>query len=328
MNDCTAALPPSGFKDRSTGLMVFGILVIIVGCLLGLMVPFMLLGQLMAGRVPGVEPTPLRLILPAIGMYLGMAVAFIWLGIGSLRCRRWARALLLITSWIWLIGGLAGVVAVACILPQVFSGTMPGTPPGTPPMPAAFRIVFTVVMVGICSVIYVIIPGALVFFYGSRHVKATCEARDPVPRWTDACPLPVLAISLMLGMGAAMMPLMVWTYRVVPCFGTYLSGAPAVALLLVTAVIYAYGARAAYKLNIAGWWIALVGFALWILSATVTFARIGLLPMYELMDFPKAQLDMMRQMGFLNSPWLAALMVLWWLPFLGFVVYTKKFFKK
>jgi len=329
MNDLAAAMPPAGFKDRRTGLMVFGILVIVLGCLLALMTPLMLLGQLMAGRVPGVEPTPLRFLLPAVFMYLVLAVTFIWLGIGSAMCRRWARALLLILSWLWLVGGIAGVVAVAIILPQVFAGTMPGTPPGTPPMPAAVRVVITLFTLAFCTVIYVIIPGALVFFYRSPHVKATCEARDPVPRWTDACPLPVLAVSLMLGLGAAMMPLLIGAYHsVVPCFGRYLSSAPAAAILLVTMVAYAWGARACYKLNIAGWWIAIIGYGLWMLSAVVTFARGGLLPMYELMDFPKAQLDTLRQMGFLNSPWLWVLMLACWLPFLGFVVYTKKFFKK
>ena len=329
MNDLAAAVSPVGFKDRRTGLMVFGILVIVMGCLLALMAPLMLLSQLMAGRVPGVEPTPLRLLLPAVGMYLGLAVAFIWLGIGSTMCRRWARALLLIISWLWLLGGLVGIVVMAFMLPQIFAGAIPGTPPGTPAMPAAARMVITLFTLATCSVIYIIIPGALVFFYRSPHVKATCETRDPVPRWTDACPLPVLAVSLMLGMGAAMMLLLIGAYHsVVPCFGRYLSGAPAAALLLVTMVAYAWGARACYKLNVAGWWVAILGYGLWMLSAGVTFVRVGILPMYEIMDFPKTQLDVMRQMGFLNSPWFMILMLAFWLPFFGFVVYTKKFYKK
>ena len=97
-------------------------------------------------------------------------------------------------------------------------------------MPDAMRVVMTVVALAFGGVIYVIIPGALVLFYRSPHVKATCEARDPVVRWTDACPLPVLAVSLMLGLGAAWMPVMIVASRsVVPCFGCYLSGAPAAA---------------------------------------------------------------------------------------------------
>ena len=325
MTDIAVAVPPAGFKDRRTGLMVFGILVIVLGCFVALMVPFMLLGQLMAGRVPGGEAMPLRFLMPVLVMYLGLAVAFIWLGIGSVQCRRWARALLLIISWIWLLGGCVGFVAMAVILPQVFAHPAAGTPA----IPAAVRIVVTLFTLAFCTVIYIVIPGALVFFYRSPHVKATCAARDPVPRWTDACPLPALAVSLMLGLGAVMMALMPLFYlSVVPCFGAYLTGAPAAALLLLTAAVYAFGARAVYRLHLAGWWIALLGYGLWMLSALVTFARIGILPMYELMAFPKAQLDMFRQMGFLNSPWLLVMMLVCWLPFLGFLVYTKKYFKR
>ncbi|MCX7009318.1 MAG: hypothetical protein NTY53_19070, partial [Kiritimatiellaeota bacterium] len=303
MNENVLVPPDAGFKDRRTGLMVFGILIIIIGCFLALMVPLMLFGQLMAKHVQGVESTPPGMMVGAILMYVGMAAALIWLGVGSIQCRRWARALLLIGAWVGLIGVIIGIVMMAFILPQIFSGTMPGAPSGTPPMPAAFRVVFTVIMLAFCTLFYVIIPGALVLFYRSPHVKATCEARDPVPRWTDACPLPVLAVSLMLGCTAAMMPLVILCYHsVVPCFGTYLSGAPAAAILLGMAAAYAFAARANYRLNIIGWWIAILGFGLGMLSAVVTFARVGLLPMYELMEFPKAQLDMMRQMGFLQSP--------------------------
>ncbi|MCX6997323.1 MAG: hypothetical protein NTV49_09595, partial [Kiritimatiellaeota bacterium] len=132
-----AAVPPlPGYQDRRTGLMVSGILVIVLGGLIALMIPFMLLGQLMAGHVPGVEPLPLRFMLPAVCIYLELAVAFIWLGIGAVLCRRWARALLLVFSWMWLIGGLAGVVAAAFVLPQIFDHPQPGMPP----LPAAARI--------------------------------------------------------------------------------------------------------------------------------------------------------------------------------------------
>ena len=45
-------------------------------------------------------------------------------------------------------------------------------------------------------VFFILVPAVWTFFYNSRHVKATGEAPDPVTRWTDACPLPVLAICL------------------------------------------------------------------------------------------------------------------------------------
>jgi len=44
----TATTP--GYKDRSTGLVVFGILTLLLGCLAGLFVPLMLFGQMMAAK--------------------------------------------------------------------------------------------------------------------------------------------------------------------------------------------------------------------------------------------------------------------------------------
>ena len=64
------------------------------------------------------------------------------------------------------------------------------------------------------------------FFYNSRHVKATCERRDPATRWTDACPLPVLGFCLWLLLGVPMLLIMPLAgHGVMPFFGIFLSAA-------------------------------------------------------------------------------------------------------
>src|SRR5271156_3567557 len=105
MNEA-GAVPPLEFHDRKTGLIIFGVLLILLGCGAGMLVPLMLLGAMLPVHAAGVEPTPIRLLLPGVFVYLLLAVAFIWLGIGSLLCRRWARALALIIAWTWLLSGL------------------------------------------------------------------------------------------------------------------------------------------------------------------------------------------------------------------------------
>ncbi len=60
-------------------------------------------------------------------------------------------------------------------------------------------------------VFFVLVPAVWMFFYQSRHVKATCEARDPVTRWTDACPLPVLGFCLWTWLAVPMMLVMALT---------------------------------------------------------------------------------------------------------------------
>ena len=123
------------YKDRSTGLVIFGILTLLLGCLAGLFVPLMLFGQMMAAKAPDAPPVNHAAMLPGIVIYGGLAVALVWLGIGSIKARRWARALLLIFSWSWLIMG----VFMTAIMPFFMSKSLANLPPnaktGQPAMP-------------------------------------------------------------------------------------------------------------------------------------------------------------------------------------------------
>jgi CHASE2 domain-containing sensor protein len=79
----------------------------------------MLLGQAMAAGTPGALNS--RVILPALIVYVALAAAFVWLGIGSIRCRRWARALILILAWAWLCVGVITVPLMAFLMPRILS---------------------------------------------------------------------------------------------------------------------------------------------------------------------------------------------------------------
>ena len=279
MNQSPPVSPISDFKDRRGGLIWFGILMIIIGCLCTLFVPLMFFGQKLAARSTGVAPD-FRILIQAGLIYGGLAVMFIWLGIGSIMARRWARALLLILAWSWLLMGICMVGVMSIFLPRVYAHA----PADGSPMPDATRVVIMIVTLAFLSVLFVVLPGLLVLFYRSRHVKATCEVRDPVRRWTDACPLPVLALSLMLGFGAVSMLQMAVVYRgVMPFFGCLLSGVPGTIAILVMIAVWSYCARATYQLNVIGWWIVLASFGMIMLSSVLTFTRVDLIEMYRLM---------------------------------------------
>src|SRR5262245_62039640 len=93
IHDVPPILPPS-YRDRSTGLILFGILEILVGVLCLLMAGVMVLGQMTLARSPG-APANMQMLMPGMLFYAWIAVAMVWLGIGSIQCRRWARALVL-----------------------------------------------------------------------------------------------------------------------------------------------------------------------------------------------------------------------------------------
>lgn len=323
MNDTVAGSPAVEYKDRRTGLILFGIVVVVIGCLAALMAPLLIVAQVVARSTPGVEPSPPWLMAWTAFMYLGIGVTLAWLGIGSTLCRRWARALLLIVSWLWLLGGIVGSAMAAFILPKTLSAAAAGNPQLQPEVEA---IVFAITL-GFLLVFFVLVPAVLVLFYRSRHVKATCAARDPRLRWTDACPLPVLAVSLLTASFAVFSAPSLFIYGpVVPFFGLYLTGAPAVAAIALAVAIAVWTARATYRLQLAGWWVLITSIALAIVSTVITWARLGVLPMYRHMKMPPSQLELMEKTGVLQSGWFWAVMAAFWIPAVAFVLYTRRFF--
>jgi len=97
------------YKDRRTGLLLFGILWILIGLAQGGM-SLLLVGGTIAGS-PGA--LPMRMAAPMALMYLGIGTGFVLLGVGSMMPRRWARALILVLSWMWLITGVLSSRSIA-----------------------------------------------------------------------------------------------------------------------------------------------------------------------------------------------------------------------
>ena len=311
-------------KDRSAGLIIFGILTILLGGLAGLLVLVMLVGQAASARTAGAS-VPLSAILPAISIYGVLAVALVWLGIGSIMARRWARALLLIFSWSWLGMGLYVVVIMAFFMPKILSGASSGsdTHPG---LPASAIVGMMIGMFVVFGVLFVILPAVWTFFYSSRHVKATCETRDPATRWTDACPLPVLGLCLWLLFSVPMMLIMPLAgHCVMPFFGVFLTGLPGALFCLAIAALWSYAAWLLYKLDVRGWWLILIALCVFMVSVLVTFAHHDMLEIYRLMGYPEAQIEQLQKTGLLVGNRMTWLMSFSVLPFLGYLFFVRKF---
>jgi hypothetical protein len=308
------------YKDRSAGLMVFGIMTILLGCLAGLMIVLMLFALAVSPQATKGQLT-FSTIVPAIAVYGVAAVVLIWLGIGSIQARRWARALMLIFSWSWLIMGMIGLAVMVFVLPK----TMANLPSNSANGDAAVGVVLVFSFL-IMGVMFVVLPAIWTFFYHSRHVKATCEARDPATRWTDACPLPVLAFSLWLLFSVVMMLVAPLTgHTVMPFFGMFLTGLPGILFCLVLAAIWGFAAWSLYKLERRGWWLILI--VMWVLmpSAFLTYAQHDVTEMYQLMGYPEAQIEQMQKIGLWSGNRMMWLMALSMAPFMAYLFFIKKY---
>jgi hypothetical protein len=253
------------FKDRSTRLTLFGLLAIVVGCfsiLLGLL--HLLL--LASGGLPGVESIPVDRRTSAMGVVLYALVggAFICVGVGSVRKRRWARPLMLTLSWTWLLGG----TAVLLLLPGMLDVVLRGASPGMPEMDPTLASLVTLVVSGLTALCGVVLPALFVWTYNDRNLRLTCESTHPAPDWTERCPPSALGLSVGLG-ACGVLALPMALRPTVPLFGRLLTGGPAALLLIAGGCVCLWLAREVYALTMRGWWattvfLLLIGLSTWL----------------------------------------------------------------
>ena len=319
----TPALP-----DRSTRLMLFGIFQILLGCLCALgglmMAVVSVLGPMVkAAGAPQGEAINARMMIPGIVLYLALAVALIWLGVGSIRARRWAWTLTVVVSWMWLIMGV-----IACVGVVLFAGPMMSAAiEQQPKMPPQAIVIMQIITGAVVACIYILLPAIFLIFYHRESVRATCQRRDPQIRWTDRCPMPVLALSIFHTSGALCMPSTAAYGFLIPVFGVFLSGTAGAAVVLFLTLVLAYLAWGTYRLQMAAWWGTLL---LWIVGTLnmVAFPQTGLMEMYEKMGMPAAQLEMIRKSGMIEMmsrcmPWMGLVGGAVWL---GYLLYVRRYF--
>lgn len=330
------ALPPRkpvGYVDRTVRLQVFGALTVMMGALMGCMAVLtpisVLIQKLLPHATPGQSSANWRSAVVAIGFYAGGSVLMIATGIGSIRLRRWVRPIMLVIAWTWLLSGVLTLAMMAASFSQ-FSDLMAASsqmhaqgqplPPGLVETMAAAALV-SMLLFG------VVIPGVLVWAYQSRDVQKTCEARHPEPCWTDKCPLPVLGVSIGLGVGAAFLAVML-VYSVTPAFGVLLTGWPAAAALVVQIAVLVYLTRETYRCTPMGWWGTVALLVLAAASFIITFERVDLLELYRAIGTSEQDLALIREHAVLTSRsfnvWIGVVTVIC----LGYMLYIRKFFPK
>lgn len=314
----------SDFKDKKTSLMVCGILQILLGSFCLMAVPMMIFGMI-ASKVSGQDggqAVNIKMMIPSVLVYLALGAWLIVMGIGSIKARRWARSLILVVSWFWLICGVCGLIFMLQIIPKMFGQMPEGSEVG-----ARFQIVMKVVMFGFMTFFYIVIPGVFVLCYKGRDVKATCEYRNRQPCWTDKCPLPVLSFSVMCTIWAVSMLSMIFCGGVIPFFGVILSGVSGSIVTLVLASLLGYAAWGMYKLDIRAWWCGLLVTVCWFISVLITFSSTNIGVYYEKMGFPAEQVETMsQQFGALWGSTMSVFMGLWVIAIVVYLMYIRKYF--
>jgi hypothetical protein len=196
---------------------------------------------------------PLRSAIPSLATYLLAAVSLVWLGVGSICRRRWARQLIVVAAWLWLGTGVAGLaVAVMAWSPTV---TLLADLTG---LPAAWAALTLAVVAVASAVVEVVLPALMIAYYQRSEVVAACAAVGPARQWCDGVSSHALSLAL-VALAAAFSLALVAVYDLpLPLFGLLVDGWPR--SLLVAAGIAAslalargtlLGSRTAWALGVA-----------------------------------------------------------------------------
>jgi hypothetical protein len=317
--------PPPADRDRRGGLIVFGVFEILGGAFFAFSLPMMVLGEFLTSRQQA-RPFDLAALAPIIVMYLVLAVGLVCLGIGSIRGRRWARALLLVLGWVALAGGSVALIVIATSLDGFEELVRQQTrQQGGQEMPAIAMTIMKAIMITSMLVFYVVIPGALVLFYRSPHVKRTCERLDPVERWTDRAPLPIIGACALMVFGAVAMLFTPQFGGVMPLFGEAITGWPARLLWLGFAAISLYAARGFYRLDYRAWKIYLAFVIFCAVNYAASLSMLGFEAYFAATGVSGWQLDQIKGNPLFErlAGWMPLVAMV---PFTGFVLYLRRYF--
>lgn len=314
--------PAPAYKDHRNGLIFFGVMGIILGCFFLLSLPAAVIGQITAAKKANADLNT-TLVLTSLLTPAMLAAGLIWLGIGSIKARRWARAILLCLGWMGLCIGAASLPIVIMSLGSLEDMLRQQGQDVSPTV-----LTFTkIVMVATTTLFYVVVPAVLVLFYRSPHVKQTCENHDPVERWTDRCPLPVIAICLLQAYGAfSMLTMMPQFGAAFPLAGFVVTGWLSWALWLGFVGFSLYAAWGFYHLRYRVWLIYTVGIVLLGLSSVVTFLRIDLLKYYRMAGFPEWQINQIAVSPLVRGPMIVWFSVLGLILLGGYLAFLRRYF--
>jgi len=319
---------PSPYKSRRGWLIAFGVIEILIGCTFLLMILFSVIAFLgpWAAPMPSSPVSP-HALMALMGLHYGLLAAMFFAGgIGSIRCKNWARILMLVISWLWLGVGVLTTIILALIFPTLIQ-----QPTGN--LPLGVRHAMVVGMIAFVAVVMALLPATFLFFYSRPSVRATCLAQKAAQVATGVAgaspapglPVPLVILVVLQGfsafsmLGALLVPAAV-------LFGVVVRGTGAFLVFLTQSVLSGYAAWAIFRQKLIGWQIALFTTSFWVISWLVSsFRRPNLLQLLREMGFGDEALRFYEQSPHaLPLIWMVSSVVV--IALLVFILYTRKFF--
>jgi len=340
---------PLDYKDRRASLIISGIILGLIGCMIGLMSAAYItifgfaddfLGATAppSGGPPGTEvfSESMRHWMVIGGcIYGAVALAFLAVAGGNVFLKRWSRPLALILSGCWAYIGLVTIAWMVIMWPktqQVMTEQAiaqgGSTPPGAAPDMDAVMGIIMVIYVAIFFIFGVMLPGLIFWLNWSRDARITLEVCDRKSRWTDRCPVPVLAIALVLGASGVMMLGSAFWMPFMPVFGEILTGQSARLVMIGIGAVLLVTAWFACQRQIIAWGLSLVMVVAGSISSVISFADFDWRQMYEIMGMPEVAEEMGDMMETIYSGnTMPIAMAVSALPAIAYLAWSLRYFR-
>ncbi len=299
-------------RDRSTGLVVFGTLDVLLGIFCFSLAMLLLIVVSSAG-LQGMRPVYYWM---AMTFLFGSTGWYIVMGLGSIKARRWARALLIVGAWVAVFFGTLALALVLYILPEVY-GIMADSDLVAPGLVLGV-LYFSVFMLLFLQVVF---PLIAIAFYGLASVRTTCERRNPKSCWTDRRPLPLLAMGFISTLGCLSIVAGATTHYTVFLFGHVISGWQGMFVAAGLSVACGYVGWGAFTRKMHAWWGAYALVLVTCSSLMLTFAELDLPVLYAHLGYSPEHIESQQKflsfspatLTFISCVWgiMASIYLIW-----------------
>jgi len=297
---------------------VFGTLDILFGIFCFVLAMGLLIAVSSAG-LGGMKPIHFWM---AMGFLCFLTGWFCVMGLGSIKARRWARALLLVGAWMAVFFGTLALALILYVLPEMYN-LMADSGSFSPAAALGMLYFATSVLV----LLQVVFPVIGIGFYGSESVRATCERRNPVPGWTDRCPLPLLAMGFISITGCLSIVTAATTNYIVFFFGRVISGATGFAVVAFVSLACGYVGWGAFTRRMHAWWGAYLLVLLVSASMMLTFSEMDMATMYAHMGYSAGQIENIQQFYPFSSAMLIYMSCAWGIMACIYLLWTRDRFR-
>ena len=279
------------FRNRRPGLIIAGVVEIILGFVLAGLLRWVWLSLKPSGTIGFRVVHDYSLFYVSALPQMLLAVFFVWIGIGSIFARRWARALSAVATRWWFLAGLAGLAYwLVCSWHLLLTSIRDSTKLNA----QLTTIVITLTTVAL-ALVYVAVPGILMLFYNGRQVKKTCEVYDREPHWTDKSPVELIQLIVPFVFAMVWTPMMLLCDFVFPGGRSVITVYHGIACIVLIAALFIFIGIGVRRLHRFARWAAMGLSALLGASWMTAVTHIGIYRLYDIMGYTNQHMTVLRQ---------------------------------